>query len=102
MGNLESVYSLYNSEEREGSGPTEIDQEQARRDLANPPFTNYCPDFKGTLDHILYNKKLIEVIGFLEMPSVELIEKEVALPSTLFPSDHMRIEAKLYMKWTHI
>ena len=71
---------------------------QLRRDLANPKFTNYCPDFKGTLDHILYNSSALEVLELLEMPPDEAITKEVALPSTIFPSDHLRIEAKFYIK----
>ena len=90
-GNLESVYSLYNlNEENESS--------QLRRDLSNPKYTNYCPDFKGTLDHILYNKTGLEVVEFLEMPDDETIKSEEALPSTLFPSDHIRIEAKFFIK----
>ena len=104
-GNLESVYSLYNlgreSEGDETSRTTETNsdtQSQIRRDEANPKFTNYSVDFKGTLDHILYNKQKLEVLEFLEMPPEELITKETALPSTLFPSDHMRIEAKFYIK----
>ena len=95
-GNLESVYSLYNFG-AETQGPGESGR-RVRRDLANPQYTNYCIDFKGTLDHILYNKTHLEVLELLDMPSDELIKREVALPSTLFPSDHMRIEAKFYIK----
>ena len=40
-----------------------------RRDYANPPYTNYCPDFKGTLDHILYTNQSLEVAEMLEMPA---------------------------------
>ena len=95
-GNLSSVYSLYNLEAQTGENISGY--EPIRRDLANPKYTNYCVDFKGTLDHILYNKSKLEVIEFLEMPDESLIPQEGALPSTLFPSDHLRIEAKFFIK----
>ena len=95
-GNLESVYSLYNFDAK-ALGPGESGG-RVKRDLANPQYTNYCIDFKGTLDHMIYNKTHLEVLELLEMPSDELIMCEGALPSTLFPSDHMRIEAKFYIK----
>ena len=71
-GNLESVYSLYNLQESDG--PIDVSEELYRRDISNPPYTNYCVDFKGTLDHILYNKNTIEVLEFLEMPPDTLIK----------------------------
>ena len=95
-GNLSSVYSLYNLEAQTGENGS--GDELITRDLANPKYTNYCVDFKGTLDHILYNKSKLEVIEFLEMPDESLITQEGALPSTLFPSDHLRIEAKFFIK----
>ena len=69
-GNLSSVYSLYNLDEDEN----ESAQQNMRRDQANPKYTNYCPDFKGTLDHILYNKSNLEVLEFLELPDDSLIK----------------------------
>ena len=56
---MASAYSLYNSSE----------QGEVQRDMANPKYTNYCPDFKGTLDHILYNRESLEVLELLEMPT---------------------------------
>ena len=35
----------------------------------------------------------LKVISLLEMPSLEDLTKETALPSSVFPSDHLRIEA---------
>jgi len=89
-GKLTSAYSLYNLQE-EDSGTA------VKRDEANPKYTNYCRDFKGTLDHILYSRQTLEVLELLEMPSDAEITQEEALPSTLFPSDHMRIEAKFLL-----
>lgn len=97
-GNLESVYSLYNLKVEGDDGCFKVSPQLRKRDETNPKFTNYSVDFKGTLDHILYNKAKLEVLEFLELPADELIMKETALPSTLFPSDHLRIEAKFYIK----
>ena len=46
----------------------------------------------------MYNKAKLEVIELLEMPSDFIVKKEGCLPSTVFPSDHMRIEAKFFIK----
>ena len=59
-----------------------------------PQFTNYTVSFKGALDHIMHNNKL-RVIDLLELPKIDDIVLEQALPSSRFPSDHIRIEAKL-------
>ena len=69
-----------------------------RRAESNPPYTNYSVSFKGTLDHILFDKNRLQVLELLEMPTDEDIKCETALPSTKFPSDHLRIEAKFLIK----
>ena len=56
-GSLDSVYSLYNLDE-DGV-------RHKRRDSANPKYTNYSPDFQGTMDHILYSKNSLEVLELL-------------------------------------
>jgi mRNA deadenylase 3'-5' endonuclease subunit Ccr4 len=61
---------------------------------AHPPATNYTRSFKDTLDHILYNRGAVEVLELLETPDDETLSKEEALPSAVFPSDHLRIQAK--------
>ena len=85
-GKLSSVYDLYNT------------GESRSRLESHPKYTHYCRDFKVTLDHIMYNREKLEVVEFLEMPAEEMVKREGALPSTLFASDHMRIEAKLFIK----
>ena len=87
IGQLQSAYSLYQTS----------DDSLSRADT-NPNYTNYTVSFKGTLDHILYEKSHLEVLELLEMPSDDEIKAEGGLPSTKFPSDHMRIEAKFLIK----
>ena len=64
----------------------------------NPNYTNYTVSFKGTLDHILYDRHKLEVLELLELPTDEVIKAEGGLPSTMFPSDHIRIETKFLIK----
>ena len=63
-----------------------------------PKFTNYTENFKGTLDHIFYNKDRLEVTHLLEIPDVSQAGRDKGLPSLLFPSDHVRIESILQLK----
>ena len=58
-----------------------------------PEFTNYTFYFKGTIDHILHNSKL-KVLELLEVPKKDHLKAEKTLPNSVFPSDHLRIEAK--------
>jgi mRNA deadenylase 3'-5' endonuclease subunit Ccr4 len=56
-----------------------------------PPYTCFVKDFQGCLDHILFNNK-IKCSAVLETPSKEEFTAENgAIPSSKFPSDHIRI-----------
>ena len=89
-GQLQSAYSLYQLPEGEDA----TEGKPLSRTQTNPRYTNYTVSFKGTLDHILYEKNKLEVLELLELPSDEVIKSENGLPSTQFPSDHLRIEAR--------
>lgn len=54
-----------------------------------PKFTNFTPDFKGTLDYIFYNSKL-KVSKNLETTKEEEI-KTIGLPNDFYPSDHISL-----------
>eukprot|EP00934_Nitzschia_sp_Nitz4_P001995 Nitzschia sp. Nitz4//scaffold216_size36101//14825//16897//NITZ4_007778-RA/size36101-processed-gene-0.43-mRNA-1//-1//CDS//3329542185//1995//frame0 len=66
-----------------------------------PEFTHYVGGFQGTLDHILITPQAhqgqLECVGQAEMPSVEQVTQEIAMPSASFPSDHVALVADL--KW---
>ncbi|XP_013406255.1 glucose-repressible alcohol dehydrogenase transcriptional effector [Lingula anatina] len=64
-----------------------------------PSITNCddaCQDgrFDGCLDYIWYSHESISALGVLETPSSEPIMRFHALPSDLFPSDHIPIKAQ--------
>ena len=58
-----------------------------------PAFTHYKVQFQGTLDHLFYSADQLEVTQLLEIPKSDTLKREKAIPSTMFPSDHFRIEA---------
>ena len=71
--------------------------------LQHPTYTNYTFDFKNTLDYIFYSVPLekqspsCHLLSILDVPSHSEINSESpegsGLPSTLYGSDHLRIEA---------
>lgn len=63
-----------------------------------PKFTNYTLGFQGTLDHLFYNNNRLRVVSLLEMPDESQVSREGAIPSTVFSSDHLRIEAVFTLK----
>ena len=58
-----------------------------------PKYTNYTANFQGTLDHLFFNTDRLTVTHLLDIPDEREVKRETAIPSTLFPSDHLRIEA---------
>lgn len=64
-----------------------------------PAFTNYetyvgkYDLFVYCLDYIWYSSKSISVLGVLKTVSEEQVKPLVALPNTVFPSDHVSVKA---------
>ncbi|QCD90937.1 CCR4-NOT transcription complex subunit 6 [Vigna unguiculata] len=60
-----------------------------------PPFTNYTPDFTGTLDYVLFSPSdHIKPISFLELPDSDAADIVGGLPNFSYPSDHLPIGAE--------
>ncbi|CAK90954.1 unnamed protein product (macronuclear) [Paramecium tetraurelia] len=70
-------------------GPPKLNWESAYHPF--PTFTNYTNNFKGCIDYIYYHNAKVEKI--LSIPNQSLLQKEVALPNSNFPSDHVPILA---------
>ncbi|KRH92705.1 Glucose-repressible alcohol dehydrogenase transcriptional effector CCR4, partial [Pseudoloma neurophilia] len=60
-------------------------------------FTNFTAHFKGILDYIFYNDKLI-LNSYLSPVDLEYSKMIVGLPSVHYPSDHLILGAKFYFK----
>ena len=56
-----------------------------------PQYTNYVHAFKELLDYIAIESDKCEVIRIAPFPSEEILSEYTALPSKVFPSDHMAV-----------
>ncbi|XP_069691663.1 2',5'-phosphodiesterase 12 isoform X1 [Periplaneta americana] len=65
-----------------------------------PEFTNYTVGFAGCLDYIFYQHDQLGVAQVVPLPSVEELQQHTALPSVVFPSDHLALVADLC--WKHV
>ena len=54
-------------------------------------FTIYDPNFSEEIDYIHYSPESLRLMRLLEMPTVEQVAAEVALPSRYYPSDHLAL-----------
>mmetsp|Transcript_16300 Transcript_16300/g.31313 ORF Transcript_16300/g.31313 Transcript_16300/m.31313 type:complete len:252 (+) Transcript_16300:930-1685(+) len=64
-----------------------------------PEWTNYVQGFTGCLDYIWCDKRSIKVLGTLPEPPLASITKEVALPSSEFPSDHLPMACEIQLRY---
>lgn len=62
-----------------------------------PKYTNYTVGFADCLDYIFYDKSNLTVSEVVPLPSEEEIMLHTALPSIVFPSDHIALISSL--KW---
>lgn len=62
-----------------------------------PEYTNYTVEFNGCLDYIFYETQNLKVTQVIPMPSDEEVKLNQAIPSVVFPSDHISICADLQL-----
>lgn len=53
---------------------------------------------EGCLDYVWFDTQGLDALGALETSSPEEIAKHTALPSPLFPSDHLPLKFELHFK----
>lgn len=78
--NLRSAYSLLPEETEISNGCT--------------PFTNFTPNFCGTIDYIWYRPTTLSITGLLGSLSTEYTKHLVGLPTQHYPSDHVSLLAE--------
>uniref|UniRef100_A0A2M4CRH8 2',5'-phosphodiesterase 12 n=1 Tax=Anopheles darlingi TaxID=43151 RepID=A0A2M4CRH8_ANODA len=66
-----------------------------------PPFTNYTVGFAACIDYIFYQTDLLQVTDVIPMPSEEELKMYEAIPSPVFPSDHIALVANLQWNAQH-
>ncbi|KAJ8979548.1 hypothetical protein NQ317_017696 [Molorchus minor] len=62
-----------------------------------PKYTNFTAGFADCLDYIFYEKSNLAVTQVVPLPSHEEVTQNTALPSVVFPSDHIALVSDL--KW---
>lgn len=62
-----------------------------------PKYTNFTVGFADCLDYIFYDKSSMTVRQVVPLPSHEEVIQHTALPSIVFPSDHIALVSDL--KW---
>uniref|UniRef100_A0A6B2LCQ0 Endonuclease/exonuclease/phosphatase domain-containing protein n=1 Tax=Arcella intermedia TaxID=1963864 RepID=A0A6B2LCQ0_9EUKA len=63
---------------------------------AHPPFTAYQDKWSGCVDYIWFNTQVVDTLGVIRtnsLPSKSEVTKEIALPNSSFPSDHLPLFA---------
>ncbi|XP_050675790.1 2',5'-phosphodiesterase 12 [Leptidea sinapis] len=105
------IYQLYTT----GCAPSTLpdwksNEDEAVNDLAlfqetllgsaagTPQYTNFTEGFAECLDYIFYDKNNLEVEQVIPFPSVEELTQHKALPSIVFPSDHIAVVSDLRYK----
>ncbi|XP_022919250.2 2',5'-phosphodiesterase 12 [Onthophagus taurus] len=58
-----------------------------------PAYTNFTKDFQDCLDYIYYDTRKLSVVKSIPLPTKEELTQNVALPSIVFPSDHLPLIA---------
>lgn len=56
-------------------------------------LTNYTEGFKECLDYIYYQTDHLKVLRTVPMPTEEQLSANIAIPSIVFPSDHVALVA---------
>lgn len=85
----------------------DLDVEQAVQDVelrqsfqldsacGTPKYTNFTAGFADCLDYIFYEKNNLGVAQVVPLPSHEEVTQHTALPSIVFPSDHISLVSDL-------
>jgi 2',5'-phosphodiesterase len=56
-----------------------------------PPYTNFTSTFKDVLDYIFIPRDDFEAVRVAPFPSFDQLSQHTALPSIVFPSDHIAV-----------
>nr|ACH92481.1 FI09011p [Drosophila melanogaster]AOQ13855.1 CG31759-PC [synthetic construct] len=63
-----------------------------------PEYTHYTTLFAGCLDYVFYQNDRFEVLKVVPLPTEEELKANTAIPSAVFPSDHVALVADLKFK----
>jgi mRNA deadenylase 3'-5' endonuclease subunit Ccr4 len=84
LGCFKSVYENY----RTGNDPLE----------SHPEATKFTNEFQGNVDYIFHNSHA-HPLSLLELPSMDVLTEETALPCSRFPSTHLYLKANFRLRF---
>lgn len=61
-------------------------------------YTNFTPLFAACLDYIFYQTDNLSVVQTVPVPSDEELQAHTAIPSVVYPSDHVALIADFQWK----
>lgn len=102
QGRIKSSYSFYKDIDGQNEGE-KVGHQNKEKFLENwaewneechPPCTTNISGKKQVVDYIFYSPGSMILRSLLKMPTDDQISQEIDLPSSLFPSDHLRIQSQ--------
>ena len=63
--------------------------------IGEPKYTNYTGSFVGILDYIWFTRTHLRCVACLDVDEESLLRQHTALPSPLYPSDHIPLVTTL-------
>lgn len=61
----------------------------------NPKYTNFTVLFAACIDYIFYQSANLRVLQTIPVPSDKELQSHSAIPSVVYPSDHIALVADL-------
>nr|XP_036221169.1 2',5'-phosphodiesterase 12 [Bactrocera oleae] len=71
---------------------------QIKSACGTPPYTNFTHTFAACLDYIFYQSDCLDIHQVVPLPTEEELKCHTAIPSVVFPSDHVALVADLKFK----
>ncbi|MCL7029643.1 hypothetical protein MKW94_029368 [Papaver nudicaule] len=94
---LPPLASAYSSFSRPANGDSK-QRSMMNPNTMEPRFTIARPDFRSAIDYIFYTEDMLRVRSLLELVHVGFAIRDTALPSALWPSDHIALMAEFSWK----
>jgi len=63
--------------------------------INHPDYTNFTHNFKNTIDYIFYSSSFV-LKKILQLPELNELTQEEFLPSSKFPSDHIKLYSEFF------
>ncbi|KAI4464906.1 carbon catabolite repressor protein 4 [Holotrichia oblita] len=91
----EDIIDFKSNQEETIEGINLRQQFQLGSACGTPKYTNFTAGFADCLDYIFYDKTKLSVEQVIPLPTNEELVQNTALPSIVFPSDHISLVADL-------